>query len=185
MIVDLGTYVQHDGRPAVRFERLFRAPLDRVWAAVTDPEQLPAWFPSRVRYEPLVGGEIAFVGDPNLPEPEEVDRVLVWEPPHRFGFGWGGDEIHLELSETDDGCRLVLLNVLADRDTAARNATGWHGCLAELDKLIDGIPSGGPHAQPVADFWPVYDAHVERGLPHGAWIPDEVRAARTATNAAG
>ena len=73
---------------------------------------------------------------------------------------------------------MVLLTVLADRDTAARNATGWHGCLAELDKVLAGIPSGGPHAQPVADFWPVYHAHVESGLPHGAWIPDEVLAAR-------
>lgn len=178
MIIDLGSYVEHEGRPAVRFERRFRVPLDRVWAAVTDPHQLPAWFPSGVRYQPVVGGEITFVGDPNLPDSLDVDRVLVWDPPHRFAFGWGGDEIHLDLAETEDGCRLVLLNVLVAMDTAARNATGWHGCLAELAKHLRGVPSDGPHAQPVADFWPVYDAHVDRGLPAGAWIPDEVLAAR-------
>jgi uncharacterized protein YndB with AHSA1/START domain len=178
MIVDLGSYVEHEGRPAVRFERRFRVPIERVWAAVTEPDRMPAWFPSGVRYEPRAGGEIEFFGDPNLPEPDDVDQVLVWDPPHRFAFGWGGDEIHLELHETDDGCRLVLLNVLVQRDTAARNATGWHGCLTELAKVVDGIPSSGPHAQPVADFWPVYDAHIARGLPHGAWIPDEVLAAR-------
>lgn len=72
----------------------------------------------------------------------------------------------------------MLLNVLAERNTAARNATGWYGCLAELDKVVAGRPGGGPHAAPVADFWPVYDAHIARGLPHGAWIPDEVLAAR-------
>ena len=184
MIVDLGSFVQHEGRPAVRFERQFRAPLDRVWAAVTDPEQLRVWFPSQVRYDPVVGGEIAFFGDPNLPEPDEVDRVLVWDPPHRFAFGWGGDEIHLELAETDDGCRLVLLNVLAQSDTAARNATGWHGCLAELAEVVGGRPGGGSHARPVDEFWPVYAAHIERGLPHGAWIPDEVLATRPEVTAA-
>ena len=84
MIVDLGSYVQVGGRPAVRFERLLSAPIERVWAAVTDPEQLPAWFPSQVRYQPRVGGEITFLGDPNLPEPPQVDRVLAWDPPHRF-----------------------------------------------------------------------------------------------------
>jgi len=178
MITDLGSYVDHEGRPAVRFERHLGAPIERVWTAVTDPEQLPAWFPSGVRYEPVTGGQISFFGDPNLPEPDDVDRVITWDPPHRFAFGWGGDEIHLELTETDDGCRLVPLNVLVDKDTAARNATGWHGCLAELDKLLAGIPGGGPHAQPLADFWPVYDAHIEHGLPHGAWIPDDVLAAR-------
>jgi len=178
MIVDLGSFVEHDGRPAVRFERRFRAPIERVWAAVTEPDRMTAWFPSGVRYEARVGGEIEFFGDPNLPEPEDVDQVLAWDPPHRFAFGWGGDEIHLELHETDDGCRLVLVNVLVRRDTAARNATGWHGCLTELAKVVDGIAGGGPHAQPVADFWPVYDAHIARGLPHGAWIPDEVLAAR-------
>ncbi|ACV77410.1 SRPBCC family protein [Nakamurella multipartita] len=178
MIVDLGSYVQVGGRPAVRFERLLPAPIERVWAAVTDPEQLPAWFPSQVRYEPRVGGEITFLGDPNLPEPPQVDRVLAWDPPHRFAFGWGGDEIHLELSRTEAGCRLVLLNVLVSADTAARNATGWYGCLGELDKVLQGIPSDGPHSQPLADFWPLHDAHVAAGLPHGAWIPDEVLAAR-------
>ena len=104
--------------------------------------------------------------------------MLAWDPPHRFAFGWGGDEIHLELSRTEAGCRLVLLNVLVSADTAARNATGWYGCLGELDKVLQGIPSDGPHSQPLADFWPLHDAHVAAGLPHGAWIPDEVLAAR-------
>lgn len=180
MIVDPGSYVEHDGRPAVRFERTFAAPLPRVWSAVTDPAQLPSWFPSGVRYEPVVGGEIVFTGDPNLPEPPQVDRVLIWDPPHRFAFGWGGDEIHLELQESGEGCRLVLLNVLVERNTAARNATGWYGCLAELAATVAGHPGDGPHARPPAEFWPVYDAHVARGLPHGAWIPDEVLATRPA-----
>lgn len=43
--MDLGTYIEHNGRPAVRFERTYAHSVDRVWAAVSDPEELAHWFP--------------------------------------------------------------------------------------------------------------------------------------------
>ena len=67
-MIDQGTYVEHDGRPAVRFTRRYPHPAERVWAAVSEPAGLRHWFPSRVELEPRVGGRIAFRDDPNLPE---------------------------------------------------------------------------------------------------------------------
>src|SRR4029450_2344427 len=67
-MTDRGTYVEHDGRPAVRFTRRYPHSADRVWAAVSEPAGLQHWFPSRVELEPRVGGRIAFRDDPNLPE---------------------------------------------------------------------------------------------------------------------
>jgi uncharacterized protein YndB with AHSA1/START domain len=167
---DLGSYLEHDGRPAVRFERTFSHPVQRVWAAITEPGRLVRWFPSAVEMEPREGGAMRFSGDPYSEGSTGV--VLTWDPPHRLAFSWGPDELHLTLEDAGDGrCRFVLVNVLADRTTAARNAGGWHVCLAELAKRLDGVPSRGPHSEDTEPFEPVYQAHVDAGLPSGAPIP--------------
>jgi uncharacterized protein YndB with AHSA1/START domain len=170
---DLGTYVEHEGRPAVRFVRTYPHPAQRVWAAVSDPAELVRWFPSAVEYEPRVGGAVRFSGDPYMDDLPGV--VLTWEPPRRFGFTWGEDEVHLTVEPVDEGSsRLTLVNVLSDRTTAARNGGGWYVCLEELQKRLDGVPSRGPHSEDTVPWEPVYRAHVEAGLPSGAPVPDPV-----------
>jgi uncharacterized protein YndB with AHSA1/START domain len=169
---DLGTYIEHEGRPAVRFVRTYPHPIERVWAAVSDPAELVRWFPSAVHYEPRVGGPVSFSGDPYAEGSTGV--VLAYEPPRRFSFQWMTDELHLTLDPVEDGCRLTLVNVLADRTTAARNGGGWYVCLAELGKHLDGVPSAGPHSADTEPWEPIYRAHVEAGLPSGAAVPDIV-----------
>ena len=68
-MTDHGTYLEHEGRPAVRFIRRYPHPAERVWAAVSEPAGLRHWFPSTVELEPRAGGRIAFHDDPNLPAP--------------------------------------------------------------------------------------------------------------------
>ena len=170
---DLGSFVERDGRPAVRFERTYPHPVDRVWRAVSDPAELIRWFPSAVELEPRAGGAVRFSGDPYSEGSSGV--VLAWEPPRRLAFTWGEDELHLELEPAGEGgCRLVLLDVLGDRSAAARNGGGWYVCLAELVKVLDGVPSRGPHSEDTVPWEPIYRAHVEAGLPSGAPIPAPV-----------
>jgi hypothetical protein len=38
--MDRGTLVDHDGRPAVRFRREYARPVQRLWAAITEPDEL-------------------------------------------------------------------------------------------------------------------------------------------------
>jgi uncharacterized protein YndB with AHSA1/START domain len=169
--MDLGTYIEHEGRPAVRFVRTFRHPVERVWAAISDPAELGHWFPSSVELDPREGGAIAFADDPYAPAASGV--VLVWDPPRRLSFTWYTDELHFTLEPAGDGgCRLTLVNVLDDRSAAARNAGGWYVCLGELGKRLDGVPSAGPHSDDTEPWEPVYRAHVEAGLPSGAPVPD-------------
>ncbi len=49
--MDPGTYVELDGRPAVRFVRTYPHPAERVWLAVSTPEGLAHWFPAQVALE--------------------------------------------------------------------------------------------------------------------------------------
>jgi uncharacterized protein YndB with AHSA1/START domain len=170
--MERGAYVEIDGRPAVRFERILDHPVDRVWAAISEPAELAHWFPSRVEHEARDGGTIRFSDDPYADG--STGMILAFDPPHRFAFTWGEDEVHLELSSVEpDRCRLVLIDVLDARDAAARNAAGWTVCLDELLKAIAGAPSDGPHsAENSRRFQPLYDGYTAAGLPGGAAIPD-------------
>lgn len=172
--MEQGGYLEIGGRPAVRFVRVYPHPVDRVWSAVSDPEELRRWFPSNVRPELSVGGKVTFSGDPNAGDPEEdvVGTVLVCDPPRRLGFTWGGDEVHFELEPVGpDSCRFTLTNVLEARNAAARNAAGWSVCVGELDKHMRGELAEGPHSSSAGQWQPLYDAYVRSGMPSGAQIP--------------
>ncbi|MGI8329280.1 SRPBCC family protein [Actinomadura scrupuli] len=168
--MDRGTFVRHEGRPAVRFQRTYDHPIERVWDAVARPEELAHWFPSAVEIEPRAGGTIAFSGDPNVGP--TTGTVLVYEPPRRLAFTWSGEELHLDLEPVDARrCRLTLVNVLQAPDAAARNAAGWSVCLAELGKHLAGERADGPHS-PTAEPWQAhFDAYVAAGMPSGAPVP--------------
>ena len=167
-----GEYLEIDGRPAIRFERTYPHPIERVWAAISEPDQLHHWFPSTVAIEGRAGGAIEFSGDPYMTDTRGT--VLQYDPPRRLAFTWGGDELHFELDpDGDGGCRLVMTNVLERRDTASRNGSGWSVCLAVLERHLDGETVGGPHApDAVAPPAESYEDYVAAGVPSGAPFPD-------------
>lgn len=168
--MDLGTYIQHDGNPAVRFERAYPHSIDQVWEAVTKPEDLAHWFPSGLSHDARVGGTITFTGDP-YSDPS-TGTILEFDAPTIFSFAWGSDELHFELEEIGESCKLVLINVLSEADTAARNASGWTVCLAELDKFLAGVASQGPHSGDAdSAFEGIMATYIAAGMPAGAQIP--------------
>jgi uncharacterized protein YndB with AHSA1/START domain len=168
--MDLGTYVEQEGRPAVRFSRTYPHPIEHVWAAVTEPEQLRHWFPATVKLDLRVGGTVTFSDDPNVAD--KTGTILAYDPPRRIAFEWGGDELHFELEPLGPkSCRFTLINVLSERNAAARNAAGWAVCLAELEKQLAGMAGDGPHSSSALAWQPLYDAAVAAGMPSGAEIP--------------
>ncbi len=143
-MMDRGTLVDHDGRPAVRFRREYAQPAERLWAAITEPDELERWFPFKVRMQPEAGGTIEFYGDPNLPDSGQTGTILVYEPPKRL---------------------------VEARDAAARNAAGWTVCLAELGKPLAGQVAGGPHSETAESWREHYEDYVAAGMPSGAYLP--------------
>ena len=152
-----GTYETYEGKPAVRFERVYPHAVDRVWRMVTVPEELAAWFPSTVELDLREGGAMRFTVPDREVEPR-AGRVVELDPPRLFAFLWGSDLLRLELAAEGDGTRLTLLQTLGSEDEAARNAAGWHVCLDRL---------GGEES----DWEPLYAEYERRGLPSGAEIP--------------
>jgi uncharacterized protein YndB with AHSA1/START domain len=173
---DLGTYIEHEGRPALRFVRIYPHPVERLWRAITDPNELARWFPARATLEQRVGGSITFSFAEDVKESAGVDdstgTVLVCDPPRQLAYTWEGDELHFELEPLPDNhCRLTFISVLHRRDAAARDGAGWTVCLAELDRMLGGAPGGGPHSAGALDWKPIYERYVAAGVPSGAPIP--------------
>jgi uncharacterized protein YndB with AHSA1/START domain len=160
-MTDEGTLIELDGHPALCFERRLAAPLDRVWRAVTDPDEMRAWFPSAVLGDRVVGAPLRFPFDDNV----DIDfegRVTAWEPMRVFAFEWNGDELRLELTERDGATDLAFTHRLPDRSSAPRTASGWHTCLANLTHVF-----GGPSVP--EDLWrSSYPRYLDRmGPPLG------------------
>jgi uncharacterized protein YndB with AHSA1/START domain len=149
-----GTLVTIDHRPALRFERRYRQPVERVWRAVTDPDEMATWFPSDVLGARRVGAELAFDDDAQRAAaaaageghrddggPQLTGRVVAFDPPKVFSFTWGGELLRFELHPDGDGTLLVFTQVLSHRSVAARNGAGWHACLGGLDRLLGREPA--------------------------------------------
>jgi uncharacterized protein YndB with AHSA1/START domain len=103
--------------PTLRLERRYDHPVERVWRAITDPDELRHWFP-----------------------PEEDLKVTESEPPHVLAGSWCGDALRFELRPDGDGCVLVFTHAFADRNKAARDGAGWASCFARFDALLAGEP---------------------------------------------
>ena len=65
-----GTYETYEGKPAVRFERVYPHPVERVWRSITVPEEMASWFPSTVEVDLREGGAMRFTFDP---QPRRAD----------------------------------------------------------------------------------------------------------------
>jgi uncharacterized protein YndB with AHSA1/START domain len=170
-----GTLITVDGKPALRFVRRYRHPIERVWRAVSDPGEMAQWFPSNVEGDRAVGAELIFDDDAQRAaaqeagEPTRADgprfrgTVVAYDPPQVFSFTWGGELIRLELAPDGDGTTLVFTQILSHPSVAARNGAGWHTCLGELDRLL-----GAPAPQADEDGLAVYDDYLDRmGPPLG------------------
>ena len=118
-----GTYEEIDGKPAVRFERRYPHPVDRVWRAVTEPDQLAHWFPTTVEVDLREGGEMTFTFPGGEMEPME-GSVTVLDPPRRFAFLWGEEELRIELEPDGDGCRLRFTHLISSRDAGGAQRGG-------------------------------------------------------------
>jgi uncharacterized protein YndB with AHSA1/START domain len=130
-----GTLETSGRRPAVRLERHLPDPPEVVWRAITDPEELKAWFPCGVIVEGdrwVTGAKITFPFPADVIDMTLTGEVLEIDEPVLLVYTWGEqDTLRFELHPADGGTRLVLIDELEPAG-AARNAAGWEDCLDRL-----------------------------------------------------
>jgi uncharacterized protein YndB with AHSA1/START domain len=142
----------------LRFERHLLHPVEKVWAALTDPAQLAQWLaPGEI--ELTLGGRVslAFTDGDGV-----IDgRVTAIAPPRLLEFTWTDQDndfgfVRWELVD-DGGTRLVLTHTVPEvaRGFGLPMLAGWHSLLDQLATLLDGepLPSSGERWQELHDHY--------------------------------
>jgi uncharacterized protein YndB with AHSA1/START domain len=127
------------------------APVEKVWAAVTEPDHISRWF-GRAELDAVgVGARGSLTWPDHGPVPL---RVEAFDPPHTVSYRWGNDDALAEpLTDLDEahstlftftlepvagGTRLTVVEAGFDRTSDPlgnldSHRQGWDG---ELDKLV-------------------------------------------------
>lgn len=131
------TYQIENNVCTMRFERQIALPVERVWAALTEPEELKTWFyPFQGT---LAAGETVLI--PWEEDGGLTSKIVEFDPPKVFAWTWhnsGEPEsiVRWELFPESTGTRFVLthsLPVLAANEPTDTLA-GWQ---EHLDTLVD------------------------------------------------
>jgi uncharacterized protein YndB with AHSA1/START domain len=122
--------------PKLRLERRYDHPIERVWRAITDPDDLQHWFPG-----PAI-------------------EVTESDPPRLLAGSWYGDALRFDLRPDGDGCVLVFTHAFDDRAKAARDGAGWDRCFARFEALLEGEPMSEAES---LKAWPeAHERYAER-----------------------
>lgn len=156
-----GTLERTSGGYRVRFVRAYDRPRDELWEAISSPEGLDGWYPTKLRTDGVVGNRVTetFEGEDGVPEPAPPGTLTAYEPPRLFEYrvegpseaphaGMLGDQtIRMEARPTDgdQGSELVFTHEVETLPTALDVLSGWHYCLEFL------ALSMGAHGEPTRE----------------------------------
>src|SRR5712692_2566302 len=127
-----GTVEEIDGRAVIRFDRRFGHPVDRVWDAITRPEQISKWWcgVNEVKLELVEGGEFVMDMRGGPPELVEAIRTSFPEEPEPLVTNW--TVLRVEPPHVFEPART--------RAVESGYLPGWHLCLELLRELLDRRP---------------------------------------------
>jgi uncharacterized protein YndB with AHSA1/START domain len=121
----------------------------RVWQALTDPEQLREWAPFDADASLGTVGATVKLTTVGAPTPHVSETTVTRaDAPKALEYTWGGYEMRWELEAIQGGTRLTLWTKIGRR-FVSMGAAGWHVCFDVLERLLAGEPIGriaGPEA---------------------------------------
>jgi uncharacterized protein YndB with AHSA1/START domain len=138
----------------VRIERTYSAPAEAVFDAWTSPEVMRRWLhcgadwgTPEAEVDLRVGGKVRVVmRRPDRIEVEARGEYTLIDRPRRLVMTWTFDDdpsneqlIELSFTEAEGATTVLLVNsrISTDQRRGAQD-WGWHGCLAQLDRLLAG-----------------------------------------------
>ncbi|MFD1719449.1 SRPBCC family protein [Georgenia deserti] len=120
--------------PRVVFTRHFRAPIEDVWEAVSDPARLERWI-GTYSGDPA-SGHVTFRMTAEEDAGDEEVAIHRCEPPHHWSVTTSSDgqswSFTLTLTEDDGGTRLEFAQVLTDPAELQSFGPGWEYYLDRL-----------------------------------------------------
>jgi uncharacterized protein YndB with AHSA1/START domain len=140
MTDDLGRLDRTGDRWQLTFDRRLPQPPETVFAALTEPDHLAAWFPTSIDGDRAAGAKLRFDFRDGADGPPIEGEMLAWDPPRLVEFSWGEDTLRFELAPDGAGTRLTLVNTFVEQGKGARDGAGWHTCLDLLAADLSGTP---------------------------------------------
>ena len=136
-----------DGRKTIRYRRELNHPADKVWRAITEKEELAAWFPE-LNLTQSKGGEavLNFSGGecpPPESNPSDIDYCTVteFEPPLLLEYAGPTEEHRWEITPDGDKCTLVFITTLPLGERIQNSvACGWHYKIDVMELSLGGTP---------------------------------------------
>jgi uncharacterized protein YndB with AHSA1/START domain len=129
---------------ALVFERRIAAPPERVWRALTEPEDLRAWL-ARAELELRPGAAIVLTFENEDEESVMRGTIIAVEEGRVLEFSWGEDDIEsvvrFEVARDGDGTRLTLTHTFERVDDLSGFGAGWHHHLELLVAYASGSPA--------------------------------------------
>jgi uncharacterized protein YndB with AHSA1/START domain len=152
-----------DGQEVVAYTRRFSAPVEDVWAAVTEPDRLERWI-GTWEGDPANG----WVGFRMTAESPEATAERMWidecDPPRRLATHsstpYGDWHLALDLEERDGVTTLTFSQRMSDPAVAADVGPGWD---YYLDRLVAAETSGDVAAVDFTHYHPA-DSDYYRSL---------------------
>jgi uncharacterized protein YndB with AHSA1/START domain len=154
-----GMVEEVDGKYVLRFERTLDHPIDRVWAALTEPDELEKWLAKAEQLELEDGGQIVLrwqnvitpeqVAEYDIKGLEDPERPRVMhgtitqiDPPRLIEYD---SDLHgvlrWELRQDGDGCVLSFTDTVELPDEMRSQVlAGWHSHLDGLEAALAGHP---------------------------------------------
>ena len=129
----------------LEFERVYDAPIERVWKALTDKDHMKAWYFDIADFRPEPGFEFSFTGGKDDEPFVHHCRVVEVNPPNKLSYTWtyegypGQSLVTFELDEpTPRKTRLTLTHRDIDTFPAGNDSfapssfsEGWNFILGE------------------------------------------------------
>ena len=156
-----GRIEERDGEHVLVQTREFRAPIEDVWAAVTEPERLARWIGTWTG-DPTTG-RVTFAMTFEGQEEGDAMVIRVCEPPHRLHVSTQvGDELwplELDLSHENGVTTLTFRQPGVTREQVGNVAPGWD---YYLDRLVDAESGADPSLRSWEDYLPTGSHYTEQ-----------------------
>jgi uncharacterized protein YndB with AHSA1/START domain len=150
-----------DSAFAVRRTVTIAAPIDKVWAAITEPAHIVRWFGQRAELPELAVGARGMLGFDGYGDyPLRVEEL---DPPHAIAYRWSNDDtaapadpgadddavfarstvFRFTLEQIAGGTSLTVVETGFDTltDPAAAMASNREGWTSEIDELVAYVES--------------------------------------------
>lgn len=138
-------------------ERTYSAPVEKVWQAITDKEQMKEWYFTLDDFKPEVGFEFTFPGQGTKGEKYiHLCKIIEVDPGKKLTYSWryenlpGNSFVTFELFGEGDKTRLRLTHAgletfVTDNPDFAKEsfAKGWTELIGNLLKAyVEKVPAG-------------------------------------------